>query len=89
MFSGQDLSCASAATDAERWRRQAGARAVEETDISRAADQMVKLHGDGAKLAAAKRADKMRDQGDEDGFHTWTRIVDIIRDLERKKPGTG
>jgi hypothetical protein len=62
---------------------------LDESDISRAADQMVKLHGSGAGRAAEQRAGKMRDQGDEDGFHVWTRIVDVIRDLERRKPTAG
>jgi hypothetical protein len=49
-------------------------------------DQMVKLHGDDAELAAAARAETMLGQGSVDGFHVWKRVVYVIRGLQRNKP---
>jgi hypothetical protein len=59
---------------------------MEEIDIWRAANRMIDLYGAEAALNAALRSDKMLDQGNVDGFHTWKRVVDAIRDLERQAP---
>jgi hypothetical protein len=55
-------------------------------DIWRAADQMMKLYGADAAIAAGLRADAMLDLGDTPGFNAWKRIVAAIGDLERKEP---
>jgi hypothetical protein len=57
---------------------------MEEATIRKAADQMVKLHGNGAEPAAALRAEAMLAQGNIEGFHAWNRITTIISGLARK-----
>ena len=58
---------------------------VDEIDIWRAADRMIKLHGDRAATEAAARADVMLAQDNSDGFRIWQRIVTRIGDLDRQK----
>jgi hypothetical protein len=57
---------------------------MEEAAIRRAAAQMMKLHGREAELASARRADAMLNHGNIGGFHAWTRITALIKDLGRK-----
>jgi len=59
---------------------------MEEVNIRRVAAQMMKLHGHGAELAAACKADSMLTRGSISSFHAWTRITTLIGDLERNKP---
>jgi hypothetical protein len=59
---------------------------MEEIDILRAAEEMVKLHRHRAEEAAGARSSKMASQGDVKGFNVWKRVVDAIRDLGRGKP---
>jgi hypothetical protein len=56
---------------------------MDEIDVWRAANEMMKLFGDDAATRAAMRADAMLDEGDVDGFHAWTRIARAIDDLRR------
>jgi hypothetical protein len=58
---------------------------MEEVNIRRAAAQMMKLHGQGAELAAACKADSMLTRGSISSFHAWTRIATVIGDLESEK----
>jgi hypothetical protein len=60
---------------------------MEEINIRHAAAQMIRLHGHGAELAAACKADSMLTRGSISSFHAWSRIAAVIGDLERKKPG--
>ena len=59
---------------------------MEEIDVWRAADQMIRLYGEDAAIQAGLRADKLLDQGDVDGFHVWKRVAAAIGDLGRKQP---
>jgi len=58
---------------------------MDESAIRQAAAQMIKLHGSEAELAAARQAEAMLSRGNVGGFHTWTRIATLIKDLERKR----
>ncbi len=62
---------------------------VDDIDIFRAAALLIKEHGDDAQLLAIKRATKMLDAGDVDGYAVWKRIVDAIIDTERETPRPG
>ena len=62
---------------------------VSDIDIFRSAAALVKQHGDDAQLRAIKRATKMLDAGDVDGYAVWKRIVDAVRDMERETPHPG
>lgn len=59
---------------------------MDSVDIWRAAQQLIKMYGDGAELAAAQRADKAIDQGDPEGETVWKRILRAVQELRRPKP---
>jgi hypothetical protein len=56
-------------------------------DIWRAAELLIRQHGSGADLVAAKRADLMLDRGDEDGRLLWDRIRQAIEALQAPSSG--
>ena len=62
---------------------------MDEIDIWRVADLLVKECGDEAVLRASQRADALLDQGDTDGFTAWPKIVKEIETLQRKGPPEG
>lgn len=62
---------------------------MDERDVWRAADQMIKLHGADAAVKAAQRADAMLELGDVEGFQAWKRIVSAINRLEGDRPQAG
>jgi len=47
---------------------------MDDLDIYRSANLLVKQHGEDAILEAAKRADQMLDAGDVEGLAVWKRI---------------
>ena len=57
---------------------------MDEIDIRRVADLLMKEFGDEAVSLASKRADAMLHQGDTDGFTTWLKVVKAIETLQRK-----
>lgn len=60
---------------------------VPEIAIWRAAEMLIRKHGDDAQLEAAKRADVMLDRGDEDGRVVWARIRRAIGALQAPPVG--
>jgi hypothetical protein len=60
---------------------------VPDKDIWRAANRLMREHGDGAEVVAARRADEMLDRGDHDGQRVWMRIRRAISELQA--PATG
>ena len=62
---------------------------VDDIDVFRSAAALIKQHGDDAQLVAIKRATKMLDAGDVDGYAVWKRIVDAIKDAQRETPRPG
>ena len=60
---------------------------MDEIDIRRVADLLMKEFGDEAVSLASKRADAMLHQGDTDGFTTWLKVVKAIETLRRKGGG--
>ena len=62
---------------------------VDDIDIFRAAAVLIEQHGDDAQHRAVKRATKMLDTGDVDGYAVWKRIVDAIKDMQRETPRPG
>ena len=62
---------------------------VDDIDIYRAAALFIKLHGDESSIHAAMRADDMLERGDMDGCAVCLRIVNAIRDIQRKSPRPG
>ena len=59
---------------------------MEEIDIWRSANVMLKYYGMDAPFMAAMRADALLDQGDTDGFRAWKHILGAIEKLRRTKP---
>ena len=58
---------------------------VSDLDIYRAADALIKKHGDEAPLVAAMKADKMLEAGDMEGKAVWIRILAAIDEIQRTK----
>ena len=63
--------------------------AVDDIDVFRSAAMLIKEHGHDAQLLAIKRATKMLDAGDVDGYAVWNRIVDAIKDIQQETPRPG
>ena len=57
---------------------------MEEGVVQEAAAKMIKLHGDGAEIAAALKADEMLNKGNIEGFYDWNWIRAVIGALTRK-----
>lgn len=60
---------------------------MDEIDIWRTANEMMKLYSRDAEFKAGLRADKLLELGDVDGFHVWKRVVKAIVDLTKSLPG--
>ncbi len=60
---------------------------IDDIDIYRAAKLLIEKHGDEAAVITIKRATKMLDDGDVDGYAVWKRILQAIEQLESTKPG--
>ncbi len=50
-------------------------------DIYRAANELIKQHGEAADIEAAMRADERLAAGDMEGEAVWIRIVNAIEEL--------
>lgn len=59
-------------------------RAIENIEIWRAANQLIKRFGEDAGLEAAVRADAALELGDRDNFNLWTRINNAVNDLLKR-----
>jgi triphosphoribosyl-dephospho-CoA synthetase len=62
---------------------------VDDHDIWRAANLLVKRHGHEAALVAARRADEVLAAGDVEGCAIWKRIREAITELARMTPADG
>jgi hypothetical protein len=64
---------------------------MNELDIWRAANILLKRYKADAVLIAAKRADAFLEQGDMEGRGVWIRVTRAITELERKmcRPAEG
>jgi len=56
-------------------------------DIWRAANLLIREHGDGAEFVAAQRADEMLERGDLEGEAVWLRIWRAIVELQSAPMG--
>ena len=62
---------------------------VDDPDIWRAANLLVKRHGADAALTAARRADELLAAGDDEGCAIWKRILEAVSELTRTTPAEG
>ena len=60
---------------------------IAQVDVWRAANILVKHHGEDAALFAAQRADALLAEGDVEGQRVFKEIVKAINELQRGKPG--
>jgi hypothetical protein len=63
--------------------------AISDPDICRAAQLLIKRHGQDAPLAVAQRADELLNENDLDGAAAWKRILHAVEELQRVKPKVG
>ena len=61
-------------------------RVIPEIDIWRAANLMVKRHGDKALEESSTRVDELTAAGDHDGADTWRRISAAVAQLANNTP---
>jgi hypothetical protein len=59
---------------------------IPEIDIWRAAQLLLKRHGERALDESAARADELALSGDDDGAATWRRIMAAVIQLANKTP---
>ncbi len=62
---------------------------VHDIDIYRTAKLLIDKHGHEADVIAIKRATKMLDAGDVDGYAVWKRILRAIEDMKQETPRPG
>jgi hypothetical protein len=62
---------------------------VPDIDIWRAANLLVKEHGEDAPIRAAMRTDAMSAKGDLDGYAVWRRIIRAVEELLATAPSPG
>jgi hypothetical protein len=55
---------------------------ISEIDIWRAANLLIRQHGDDAELEAARLSDLILGRGDDEGWHVWRRIRRAIKALQ-------
>ncbi len=60
-----------------------------EIDIYRAANELIKQHGDKAPIHAAMRADELLNAGDMDSKAVWVRIMKAVEELLSDKQTAG
>jgi hypothetical protein len=60
---------------------------ISELDIWRAANLLIRQHGDDAEIEAARRADRMLDRGNRDGQLVWLRVLKAIVALQAPPSG--
>ena len=62
---------------------------IPDLDVWRAAQLMVKRHGEDAAIRAGMRADELLAEGDTEGAATWRAIIRAIEELQRLMPRVG
>jgi triphosphoribosyl-dephospho-CoA synthetase len=62
---------------------------IDDSDIWRAANLLVKRHGADAALTAARRADEMLAAGGVESCAIWKRILEAVAELTRTAPAPG
>jgi len=60
---------------------------IDDRDIWRAANLLIREHQNHAEVVAARRADEMLERGDRDGQLVWHRIMRATVELQRPPIG--
>ena len=61
--------------------------AINELDVWRAANLLIRQHGENAEIVAAQRADELSEREDYAGSSVWLRIMRAIGKLQAKPTG--
>jgi hypothetical protein len=64
-----------------------GRKVISDLDIWRAANLLIRQHGQEAEIEAARKADLMLDRGDIEGQRVWLRIRRAIGELQAPQTG--
>lgn len=59
---------------------------ITDPDIYRAANVLIREHGDEAPIHAAMRHDELLEAGDMEGCAVWRRIIRAVKELLAKDP---
>ncbi len=59
---------------------------VDDLDIHRSANGLIKQYGEAADIEAAMRADERRAAGDMEGEAVWLRIGKAVEEVQRTRP---
>ena len=62
---------------------------IDDLDILRAANILIKRHGADAAIETARRADDLLEAGDRDGCAIWKRILAVVTELTRTTRAEG
>ena len=62
---------------------------VSDLDIYRAAQVLVKQHGQDAPTEVAMEADAMLEKGDLGGYAVWKRVLQAVEELRRMEAAAG
>jgi hypothetical protein len=62
---------------------------VEDTDLYRSANLLIKEYGEEAKVYASMQADACFEVGDITGKATWLRVIAAIDELQYTSPSEG
>ncbi len=62
---------------------------ISDLDIYRAANLLVKHHGQDAQIHSIKRASAMLDKGDLGAYAVWKRILRAVEELQRMEAKSG
>ena len=62
---------------------------MHDRDIWRAANLLIKQHGQDTVFHASQRADELLERADMDGGAVWLRIHEAVQELLRERPGDG
>ncbi|PCJ61087.1 MAG: hypothetical protein COA65_02395 [Rhodospirillaceae bacterium] len=62
---------------------------VDDIDIYRSANLLIKQHGEEAVIFAAMQADKCLEVADMDGKNTWVRVIAALEALQGKELPAG
>ncbi len=62
---------------------------IPDLDIYRAANLLIKRHGDDAPIHAAMQADALLEAGDLDGYAVWKRVLRAVEELQGTAPKSG
>jgi hypothetical protein len=59
---------------------------VEDRDIFRAAEGLLRNHGDKAPMECASMAERWARRGDIEAAEVWRRIMTAIREMQKQRP---